>query len=258
MMSLFKTNVFGQFLILKRILIGLIGLFTYHRFNGINRIKISGMEHLEGLPPQKVLFVSNHQTYYADVICFYHVLCSFRNGYRNEIKWWAALNPFLNFYYIAAAETMNTGFIPKLFAYTGSVSVKRTWKEAGKKIQREVDKKDVRNISIALQNGWVMTFPQGTTTPFAPGRKGTAILIKDLQPIVVPVVMEGWRTAFDKTGLKIRKRNVQLSMRIKAPLNIDYANQDIASILAQVMDAIEQSEKFHPKVQAMLAFDQSI
>lgn len=39
---------------------------------------------------------------------------------------------------------------------------------------RKVDMTEVENIMKALDNGWVISFPQGTTAAFAPGRKGTA------------------------------------------------------------------------------------
>jgi 1-acyl-sn-glycerol-3-phosphate acyltransferase len=88
----------------------------------------------------------------------------------------------------------------------------------------------------------VITFPQGTTKPFAPGRKGTALIIKQNKPIVIPVVIGGFWRAFNKKGLKFKKKGTILSIRFKEPLKIDY---DLSSemILAQVMDAIEQSKK---------------
>ena len=47
------------------------------------------------------------------------------------------------------------------------------------------------NIKKALDDGWVITFPQGTTTPFKPIRRGTAHIIKTYKPIVVPIVIDG-------------------------------------------------------------------
>ena len=44
----------------------------------------------------------------------------------------------------------------------------------------------------------VITFPQGTTTPFKPIRRGTAHIIKTYKPIVVPIVIDGFRRSFDK------------------------------------------------------------
>jgi 1-acyl-sn-glycerol-3-phosphate acyltransferase len=89
----------------------------------------------------------------------------------------------------------------------------------------------------------VITFPQGTTKAFAPGRKGTALIIKQNRPVVVPVVIGGFWRAFNKKGLKFKKRGVQLSVRFKEPLAIDY-DAPAEKILEQVMDAIEQSKKF--------------
>ena len=98
----------------------------------------------------------------------------------------------------------------------------------------------------ALENNWVITFPQGTTKPFAPGRKGTALIIKQTKPVVIPVVISGFWRAFDKKGLRFKKRGTLLSVRFKEPLHIDYeASTDV--ILAQLMDAIEQSKEWMMK-----------
>jgi len=82
-----------------------------------------------------------------------------------------------------------------------------------------------------------MTFPQGTTRPGAPVRKGTAHLIKEHGPIVVPVRVEGFNKAFDKSGLKTIDRDVALSIEFGAPLLID-ADASIDSVTVTVANAI--------------------
>ena len=62
---------------------------------------------------------------------------------------------------------------------------------------------------------------------------------------MIPVVINGFRRAFDKKGLKIKKRGIEFSIRFKAPLNINY-EESADAILAQIMDAIEQSDSFYP------------
>jgi 1-acyl-sn-glycerol-3-phosphate acyltransferase len=89
----------------------------------------------------------------------------------------------------------------------------------------------------------VITFPQGTTKPFAPGRKGTALIIKQNRPIVVPVVINGFWRAFSKKGLSFKKKGVLLSVKFSAPLAIDY-EAPAESIMVDIMDAIGQSKKF--------------
>jgi 1-acyl-sn-glycerol-3-phosphate acyltransferase len=102
---------------------------------------------------------------------------------------------------------------------------------------------DISNIGLALSDGWVINFPQGTTKPFAKGRRGVILILKKYNPVVVPVVIDGFRRAFDKRGIRMKKRGVHLSVKFKAPLNIDL-NNNADSILEQLMDSIEQSEKF--------------
>lgn len=238
------TNPFGHFHIIKRILLFIFGIISYNRYNGFNKLKIKGTENIKNLPDRSVLFVSNHQTYFADVFAMYHVMCSVKNGYDNTIKNPIyLLNPKIDMYYVAAEETMNKGFLTKVFKYAGAITVKRTWRAGGKDVKRQVDFSEITNIGIALEDGWVITFPQGTTTAFMPGRKGTAHIIKKFKPIVVPVVIDGFRRSFDKKGLRVKKRGVQQSMIFKAPLVFE-ENESSDSIMKKVMDAIEQSPEF--------------
>jgi 1-acyl-sn-glycerol-3-phosphate acyltransferase len=79
-----------------------------------------------------------------------------------------------------------------------------------------------------------------------PGRRGTAHIIKDTQPIVVPVVVDGFRRAFDKKGLFIKKRNTTLSLTFKKPLEL-HPDEDPQALLDRIMDAIEQSPSYRPQ-----------
>ncbi len=230
--------------IVKGTLYAIVGAFSYPGLNLINKLEIKGTEHLQNLPKKNVLFVSNHQTYFADVITFLHIFCavSWRKKNKLGIPYYL-LWPFTKVKYVAAEETMKANWIGRLFTLAGALTVKRTWRAEGQEVRRGLDPADTRKIERALQNNWVITFPQGTTKPFAPGRKGTAFIIKQHQPIVVPVVISGYWRAFNKKGLKFKKKGTRLSVTFKAPLQIDY-NDTTENILNTVMDAIEQSKKF--------------
>ncbi|HEY0046567.1 MAG TPA: lysophospholipid acyltransferase family protein [Flavobacterium sp.] len=244
-MGLFKRNPFGHILFLKKWLIRILGVFTHRRFRGFNELDIEGSEIIKELPPNNVLFISNHQTYFADVVAMFHVFNASLNGRVDTIKNIGYLwNPKLNIYYVAAKETMTEGFLPKIFAYGGAITVQRTWREKGKDVKREVDPNDTENIRVALEDGWVITFPQGTTKSFKPVRKGTAHIIKQHKPIVVPIVIDGFRRAFDKKGLRIKKKGILQSFIIKPPLDIDYENDTIEQIVEKVEYAIEQHPSF--------------
>ena len=244
-MLFFKKNPFGHILFLKKWLIRLLGAYTHQRYRGFNELKIEGSDIIRNLNETNVLFVSNHQTYFADVIAMFHVFNASLNGRVNTIKnigyiW----RPKLNIYFIAAKETMNSGLIPKILAYAGSVSIERTWRSEGKNIKRKVRFSDISNIGKALDDGWVITFPQGTTTPFKPLRKGTAFLIKQFKPVVVPIVIDGFRRSFDKRGLRIKKKNVIQKIKIKKPIRIDYENDTTDEIINKIAFSIEQHSSF--------------
>jgi 1-acyl-sn-glycerol-3-phosphate acyltransferase len=235
---------FKHIRLFRSFIYAVVGIITYPGLVWVNRLKIEGTEHLENLPRNNVLFVSNHQTYFADVITFIHIFCAVKWRKRNKLGIpFYLLNPFTRVFFVAAQETMNGSFISRIFKLGGCLSVKRTWRAEGKEVRRGLDPSDTRKITTALRDNWIITFPQGTTKPFAPGRKGTAYIIKNNRPIVVPVVINGFWRAFTKRGLTFKKKGSTLSIRFKEPMVIDYT-LPIEAILEQVMDAIEQSKKF--------------
>ena len=244
-MGLFKKDPFGHYIFLKRWLIRLLGGLSHRRYQGFNSMKIEGSEIIRELPERNILFVSNHQTYFADAAAIIHVLNASLKGREDSIKnifylW----RPKLNLYYIAAKETMSKGFLPRVLAYSGAIPIERTWRENGKNLKRDVNANDISRIDAALADGWVITFPQGTTTPWRPVRKGTAHIIMKNKPIVVPIVIDGFRRSFDKKGLLIKKRGITQSMEIKPALKINYKKDSIDDIVEKIERSIEQHHSY--------------
>jgi 1-acyl-sn-glycerol-3-phosphate acyltransferase len=214
-----------------------LAVFNWVRFAVLNRITYAGRAHLAGLPPTGVLLVANHLTYYVDVLAIHHAIASARcsplDGFRAN----------LDCGFIAAFETLNErGLIPRLFNYCGAVLVRRTWREGERDVKRPIDPADLARIGDALRRGWLITFPQGTTTPGAPVRKGTAHLIREHRPIVVPVRVDGFDRAFDRKGLRRIGRDVALSVRFGAPLDIkpEDSVERIVEILTEAILPVEK------------------
>ena len=245
-MALWLT-AFKESRLVKGAVYAVIGLFSYPGLNIINRLQVKGMENLYKLPKRNVLFISNHQTYFADVITFLHIFCAVSWRKKNGLGVpYYLLWPFTRVKYVAAEETMKSNWMSRLFSLAGAITVKRTWNSGSREVRQGLDPGDTRKIARALEKNWVITFPQGTTKPFAPGRKGTAFIIKQFKPIVVPVVINGYWRAFNKKGLRFKKKGTKLSVIFKEPLLINY-DDTTENILAQVMDAIEQSKAFMNK-----------
>ncbi len=213
-----------------------------------NRLEVEGREVLEQLPRSNVLFVSSHQTFYMEGMA---MMSEFNRIRHPWIHWfWKAVTGHC--YYIVAIETaQREGLMLRLIEWAGAVTVTRTWRRGTQSLEKgEVPmgqvKRDQEKVVRAIKDGWVITFPQGTIKPFAKGRSGTAYIIKQAGCIVVPVVIDGFSKAFHESSLgRIKKPGTVLKLKFKAPLDINYDDPPEV-IVNQIMEAIEQSERFRP------------
>ena len=229
-----KKNIFGQSIFLKRLIIGFIGLITHRTFRN-KRFVIRGSKNLINLPETNVLFVSNHQTYFYDVIAMLHVLNSSVKGRIDSVKRPKYLiNPKTNLYYIASLETMKKSLITKLLTYAGAVLVQRSWRDSGESVSRDIRLEDPDKIKLALQDGWVITFPRGTTDNSKPIRKGTAHIIKNNNPLIVPINLTGFKDVFQRNGLRVINRKKDFSLEIMKPLRIDTTQSSIEEITIEL------------------------
>jgi len=162
---------------------GLAAGFTIPYFHGANALEVCGQERLRSLPRQRVLFLANHQTHFLEAMAFYHAVYVLERMDVNA--------PLLRF--SAAAETMTGGILPRLFARAGCVPIRRSFREGTKDVQRDVDMAAVASLERAIDEGWLLHFPSGTTRPNAPIRRGIAHIVHETNPIVVPVRVDGFR-----------------------------------------------------------------
>ena len=229
-----KKNIFGQTIFLKRLIIGFVGLITHRTFRS-KRFEIKGSKNLVNPPSTNVLFVSNHQTYFYDVIAMLHVFNSSVKGRIDSLKKPKYLiSPKTNLYYIASLETMKKSIITKLLTYAGAVLVQRSWRESGESVSRDIRSEDPDKIKLALKDGWVITFPRGTTDNSKPIRKGTAHIIKNNDPLIVPVNLIGFKEVFQRNGLKVINRKNFFSIEIMKPLQIDMTKKSIEEITTEL------------------------
>lgn len=85
-MGLFKRNPFGHILFIKKWLIRIFGFISHRRYRGFNELQIEGSEIIKNLPDTNVLFISNHQTYFADVTAMFHVFNASLSGRKTLSK----------------------------------------------------------------------------------------------------------------------------------------------------------------------------
>jgi 1-acyl-sn-glycerol-3-phosphate acyltransferase len=117
-------------------------------------------------------------------------------------------------------ETMQAGLLTRIMAYGGAITVERTWRSKGKDVinKKDVNPNDTENIKIALNDGWVITTRNYKS--FKPVRKGTAHIIKEHRPIVVPIVIDGFRRSFDKKGLRMKRKEFCNRLLLKSLLKL--------------------------------------
>ena len=229
-----KKNIFGQTIFLKKLIIGIVGFITHRTFRN-KRFIIKGSKYLIDLPETNVLFVSNHQTYFYDVIAMLHVFNSSVKGRIDSVKKPKYLiNPKTNLYYIASLETMEKSLITKLLTYAGAVLVQRSWRDSGESVSRDIRSEDPDKIKLALKDGWVITFPRGTTDNSKPIRKGTAHVIKTNNPLVVPIKLSGFKSVFQRNGLGLINRKKIFSLEIMKPLSKDIYKNSVENITIQL------------------------
>jgi 1-acyl-sn-glycerol-3-phosphate acyltransferase len=229
-----KKNIFGQTIFLKRLIIATVGLITHRTFRS-KKFEIIGSENLINLPDNNVLFVSNHQTYFYDVIAMIHVFNSSVKGRIDTVKRPGYLiNPKTNLYYIASLETMGKSLITKLLTYAGAILIQRSWRDSGESVSREVRSEDPNKIKLALKDGWVITFPRGTTDSSKPVRRGTAHIIKNNSPLIVPIKLLGFNDVFQRNGLKILNRKKTFSMEICKPIRRNIHENSIDEITSEL------------------------
>ena len=234
-----KKNIFGQTILIKKLIIAIVGLITHRTFLS-KRFQIIGSHHLKNIPEKNVLFVSNHQTYFYDVIAMLHVFNSSAKGKIDTVKKPKyLLSPKTNLYYIASFETMKKSFITKILTYAGAVLVQRSWRESGVDLNREIRAEDPNNIGLALKDGWVITFPRGTTDNSKPVRKGTAHIIKENSPTVIPVKISGFNEVFQRNGLKVINRKLPFSIEICEPILNDAYSKSIDEITTELEKIID-------------------
>src|ERR1700754_1900893 len=126
-----------RFRLVRKLVYAIVGMVSYPGLTIVNRLKISGTEHLRKLPKGNVLFVSNHQTYFADVITFLHIFCAVKWRKKNRLGLpYYLLNPFTNVFYVAAEETMKASWVSRLFAVAGALTVKRTWNNGSAEVRK--------------------------------------------------------------------------------------------------------------------------
>ena len=85
-MGLFKRNPFGHILFIKKWLIRIFGALTHSRYRSFNNLQIDGSDIIRNLPDRNVLFISNHQTYFADVTAMFHVFNAALKGREKKQK----------------------------------------------------------------------------------------------------------------------------------------------------------------------------
>jgi 1-acyl-sn-glycerol-3-phosphate acyltransferase len=148
-------------------------------------------------------------------------------------------DPILRF--SAAEETMKKNLLTALMKLAGGVTFKRSFRADGMDVQRPVDLDGVGRVQQAIQEGWLLHFPAGTTRKGAPLRAGVSRLLHQTKAIAVPVRVDGFRRVLLHKQLP-GKLFKSLSIRISSPMELDefYAAPYSKAAGAAVLEELER------------------
>ena len=196
---------------LRRGLLASFGVgFTVPYFAILNDVHVEGDEVLKELPRRNVVFLANHQTYFLEAIAFFDLVYV-----RHQMP---LESPIVRF--SAAEETMKQNLLTKLMTLVGGVTFRRSFREAGEDVRRAVDLEGVARVEEAIQDGWLLHFPAGTTKKGAPLRGGVTRLLHNTKAVALPLRVEGFRELLlhKQVPGKLFK---QCSLKIMKPLPLE-------------------------------------
>ena len=70
-------------------------------------------------------------------------------------------------------------------------------------------------------------------------RKGTSHIILNNQPLVIPIVINGFADKFEKKSLSIKNPEKEISITFKKPLKINYKKDSIDDITLKIKKSLE-------------------
>ena len=219
---------------IRRAIIAGFGLgFSLPYFHLLNRIRVMGDEILETLPKKRVVFLSNHQTYFMEAIAFFDVIYV-----RHMFPW---EGPIIRF--SAAEETMKKNLLTSLMTKVGGVTIRRSFRDGGQEVKRPVDFEGAARIEQAIAAGWLLHFPAGTTREGAPFRPGVPLILHRTKAIVVPVRVDGFRNLLMHKQFP-GKMFKTCSITLHRPLDLDsfytkpYCKDDGHALIEQLTQII--------------------
>ena len=184
--------------------------FTVPYLSILNDVHVEGDELLPELPRRNVVFLANHQTYFMEALAFFDLVYV---RYQLPLE-----DPILRF--SAAEETMKKNLLTSLMRLAGGVTFKRSFRADGVDVRRPVDLDGVERVQQAIEEGWLLHFPAGTTRKGAPLRPGVARLLHQTRAIAVPVRVDGFRQVLLHKQLP-GKLFKSLSIRISSPMDLE-------------------------------------
>jgi 1-acyl-sn-glycerol-3-phosphate acyltransferase len=178
--------------------------FTVPYFAILNDVHVEGDEVLKDLPRPNVVFLALEAIAFFDLVYVRHQL--------------PLESPIVRF--SAAEETMKRNLLTKLMTIAGGVTFRRSFREAGEDVRRAVDMDGVARVEEAIQDGWLLHFPAGTTKKGAPLRGGVTRLLHNTKAVALPMRVEGFRELLlhKQVPGKLFK---QCSLKIHPPLPLD-------------------------------------
>ncbi len=166
-------------------------------------VHIEGREHI--VDGKRYMIVANHQSY-ADILVLF--------GIKKHFKW------------VSKSEIFQIPFIGWNMSMNAYVRLVRGDRPSVVKMLGACREHLKRGSSVAM-------FPEGTRSPdgeIHSFRQGSFNLAVEAGVPVIPVVVDGTRGILPSRGWRFRATDLQVRVRVLAPVKLDEANSDAATL----------------------------
>jgi 1-acyl-sn-glycerol-3-phosphate acyltransferase len=224
-----------------------LGLLTKKNLYKKGQLAIHNKEILKKLPDTNVLFLSTHTTYYMEAAAMLHSFWYAKTDFEKDKYIMRKKPPVSHFNMVVEYKSFKKekdslwlSIITKLMNVVGTILVKRehTNTDVSDTSRKKFNIEAFKKMEKALNEGALIFFPQGTTKSKARIQSGTFKIIRENNPIIVPVVTKNFDIRYGKKGIFVNDHKETLNVTFKEPFQFpkDSTNEEMRVSLVKLLE----------------------